>query len=77
MKRMLIAGSITALTLIGTAGTATAAADLSGSDCFGGVHKAVNDGLVPGVDNVGQLVQSLEGRGQGKKDLAGGLCAAG
>ena len=75
MKRMLVAGSITALALIGTAGSASAAPDPAGPSCFGGIHKAVNDGLVPGVDNVGQLVQSLDGRGQGKKALAGGLCA--
>ena len=66
MKRMLVAGSIAALALIGTGAPATAAP--SDSACFGQIHKAVNAGAV-GVDNVGQLVQSLEGRGQGKKDL--------
>ena len=40
MKRMLVAGAIAALALIGTAGAASAApADAA---CFGGIHKAVN-----------------------------------
>ena len=65
MKRMLAATSIAALALIGSAGAAQAAPD---ANCFGQTHKTVNSGAV-GVDNVGQLVQSLEGRGQGKKDL--------
>ena len=78
MKRMLVAGSIAALALLGTAGTASAAPDLSGSACFGGIHKGVNaDTLGLGLDNVGQLVQSLETRGQGKKDLARSLCPVG
>lgn len=68
MKRMLVATSIAALALLGSAGAASAAADLEGPDCFGGVHKAVNSGAV-GVANVGQLVQSLPDRGQGKKEL--------
>ena len=68
MKRMLVAGSITALTLIGTAGAASAAPDAEGPACFGRTHKAVNSGAA-GVDNVGQLVQTLPDRGQGKQDL--------
>ena len=67
MKRMLTAGAVIALSLIGTAGAASAAP--SDASCFGQTHKAVNGGAVDGVDNVGQLVQSLDGRGQGKKDL--------
>jgi hypothetical protein len=66
MKRILAAGSIAALAVLGFAGTANAAP--SDSACFGQTHKAVNSGDV-GVDNVGQLVQSLDGRGQGKKEL--------
>ena len=73
MKRMLAAGAITALALIGTAGTASAAADLEGPDCFGGVHKAVNAGFIPGVDNVGQLVKAAGG-GQAKNAAATGIC---
>ena len=73
MKRMLVAGSLTALALIGTGGAASAAADLEGPDCFGGVHKAVNAGLIPGVDNVGQLVKA-SGGGQAKNAAANGIC---
>ena len=70
MKRMLAAGAIAALTLIGTAGSATAApADAA---CFGQVHKTVNAGGVPGFDNVGELVTALGG--QGKNATANSLC---
>jgi hypothetical protein len=71
MKRMLVAGSITALALLGSAGAAAAAP--SDAACFGQVHKTVNAGDVPGFDNVGQLVQALGG-GQAKNTLAGSLC---
>jgi hypothetical protein len=73
MKRMLVATSIAALALLGSAGTASAAADLEGPDCFGGVHKAVNAGLIPGVANVGQLVKAAGG-GQAKNAAATGIC---
>ena len=66
MKRTLIATSIAALALLGSGGAAQAAP--SDAACFGQTHKAVNSGAA-GVDNVGQLVQSLEDRGQGKKAL--------
>lgn len=71
MKRMLVAGTITTLTLIGTA--STAAAVPADAACFGQVHKTVNSGGVPGFDNVGQLVQALGG-GQAKNALASSLC---
>lgn len=71
MKRMLVAGSITALALLGSAGAAAAAP--SDAACFGQVHKTVNAGGVAGFDNVGQLVQELGG-GQVKNALAGSLC---
>jgi hypothetical protein len=71
MKRMLVAGSIAALTLLGSAGAAQAAP--SDAACFGQVHKTVNSGGVPGFDNVGQLVQALGG-GQAKNTLASSLC---
>ena len=74
MKRILATTSVAALAVIGFAGSASAApADAA---CFGQVHKAVNAGAVDGVDNVGQLVQSLraddtyKNGGQGKKALA-------
>ena len=73
MKRILATTSVAALAVIGFAGSASAApADAA---CFGQVHKAVNAGAA-GVDNVGQLVQSLraddtyKNGGQGKKALA-------
>ena len=71
MKRILVAGSIAALALVGTAGTAQAAP--SEAACFGQVHKTVNSGGVPGFDNVGQLVQALGG-GQAKNATASSLC---
>jgi hypothetical protein len=71
MKRMLIAGSVAALSVVGFAGTASAAAPAA---CFGQVHKTVNAGGVPGFDNVGQLVQGVGG-GQAKNALAKSLCS--
>lgn len=70
MKRILIAGSIAALALVGATGTANAAP--SGAACFGQVHKTVNAGGVEGFDNVGQLVQAVGG--QGKNTIAKSLC---
>ena len=70
MKRILAAGAIAALALVGSAGAANAApADAA---CFGQVHKTVNSGGVPGFDNVGELVQALGG--QGKNTTANSLC---
>jgi len=71
MLRMLAAGSIAALALIGFAGNATAAPAEAG--CFGQVHKTVNSGGVAGFDNVGELVQALGG-GQAKNSVANSLC---
>ncbi|MDN4486579.1 hypothetical protein QQX10_00190 [Demequina sp. SYSU T00039] len=74
MKRIIATGFITALALVGFAGTANAApADAA---CFGQIHKAVNAGAV-GLDNVGQLVQASDGKGQGKNALARELAAGG
>ncbi len=70
MKRILAAGSIAAIAMVGFSGTASAApADAA---CFGQVHKTVNSGGVPGFDNVGELVQALGG--QGKNTTANSLC---
>ena len=70
MKRMLAAGAIAALTLIGTAGTASAApADAA---CFGQVHKTINTEGALGFTNVGDVVQALGG--QGKNETARGIC---
>ena len=70
MKRILAAGSIAAIAMVGFSSTASAApADAA---CFGQVHKTVNSGGVPGFDNVGELVQALGG--QGKNTTANSLC---
>lgn len=72
MKRILATGSIAALAMVGFAGTASAApADKA---CFGQVHKLVNSGGLEGLDNVGQLVQSFDNRGQGKNATAKTFC---
>ena len=41
--------------------------------CFGQVHKAVNAGALPDIDNVGQLVKALGG-GQVKNATAQSFC---
>ena len=71
MKRILAAGSIAALAMVGFASTASAAP--AEAACFGQVHKTVNSGGVPGFDNVGELVQALGG-GQAKNATATSLC---
>jgi hypothetical protein len=71
MKRILAAGSIAALAMLGFAGSANAAS--ADAACFGQVHKLVNDGFVDGVDNVGQLVQAVGG-GQTKNATAKTFC---
>ena len=71
MKRMLAAGFVTAVAVVGSAGAAAAAPAEAGAGaaCFGQVHKAVNSGFVDGIDNVGQLVKAVEG-GQNKNATA-------
>lgn len=73
MKRMLAAGFIASIALVGSAGAASAApADAS---CFGQVHKRVNTGdlgVALGLDNVGQLVKAQGG--QGKNAIAMSVC---
>lgn len=80
MKRIIATGFVTALAVVGIAGSASAAPDNAGpaeAACFGQIHKAVNAGAV-GLDNVGQLVQSFEDtKGQGKNALARELAAGG
>ena len=71
MKRTLVAGSIAALALVGSAGAATAAP--SDAACFGQIHKAVNSGALAGINNVGDLVRAVGG-GQAKNAAATGLC---
>ena len=76
MKRIIATGSVAALALVGFAGTASAF-EPGTPQCFGQVHKAVNDGALAelGIENVGQLVQASEGKGQGKNMAAKALCA--
>jgi hypothetical protein len=71
MKRMLAAASIAALASVAFAGTASAAP--AEAACFGQVHKLVNSGGLPGIDNVGQLVGALGG-GQAKNATAKTFC---
>ena len=59
MKRILAAGAIAALALLGSAASASAAP--AEAACFGQVHKTVNAGGVAGFDNVGELVQAVGG----------------
>ena len=48
MKRILAAGSIAALAMVGFAGTGTAHAAPAEASCFGQVHKTVNSGGLAG-----------------------------
>ncbi len=70
MKRIIATGFITAIAMVGLAGTANAApADAA---CFGQIHKLVNSGGLDGFNNVGDLVKAAGG--QGKNAAAAGLC---
>jgi hypothetical protein len=70
MKRILVAGSIATIAVLGLGAPAGAAP--AEAACFGQVHKTVNSGGLPGLDNVGVLVQAVGG--QGKNAAAKGLC---
>jgi hypothetical protein len=70
MKRILVAGSIATIAVLGLGAPAGAAP--AEAACFGQVHKTVNSGGLPGFDNVGELVQAFGG--QGKNAAAKGLC---
>lgn len=78
MKRIIATGFITALAVVGVAGTANAAPGNAGpadAACFGQVHKAVNSGFLAASDihNVGDLVKAVGG--QGKNSAARGPCS--
>ena len=73
MKRIIATGAFAALATVSFAGTASAF-EPGTPQCFGQVHKAVNAGALDGIDNVGQLVQASDGRGQGKNATAKSLC---
>lgn len=71
MKRFLVAGAVAAFAMVGFSSTAQAAP--AQAACFGQVHKLVNSGGLPGIDNVGQLVGALGG-GQNKNATAKTFC---
>jgi len=73
MKRMIVTGAFAALATVSFAGTASAF-EPGTPQCFGQVHKAVNAGALDGIDNVGQLVQASDGKGQGKNAAARSFC---
>lgn len=79
MKRMLAAGFVTAIAVVGSAGAASAAPAGPGAEsasCFGQVHKRVNTGdlgVALNLDNVGQLVKAQGG--QGKNAIAMSVCS--
>ena len=72
MKRMLVAGAISALALIGVPAAASAAPASPDAACFGGIHKAINVDGALGLSNVGELVK--QAGGQGKNAAARALC---
>ena len=71
MKRILAAGAIAGLAMVGFAGNASA--EPASAACFGQVHKLVNSGGLDGISNVGELVQAVGG-GQAKNTAAKGFC---
>jgi hypothetical protein len=74
MKKIIVTAAVSAIAAVSLAGTASAAPATAA--CFGQVHKDVNAGVY-GVENVGQLVQLFENKGQGKNALATSICNAG
>jgi hypothetical protein len=75
VKKIIITAAVSAAAVVGFAGTASAF-EPGTPQCFGQVHKAVNQGaVVEGVSNVGQLLKALDATGQGKKALVkGSVC---
>jgi hypothetical protein len=75
IKRIIISVAVAAVATLTFSGTA-GAFEPGTPQCFGQVHKAVNAGALSdsGIDNVGQLVQASEGKGQGKNMAAKGFC---
>ena len=71
MKRILAIGAITALSVFGFAGAASAApADAA---CFGQVHKTINTDGYGGFMGVGEVVKAVGG--QTKNATATDICA--
>ena len=76
MKKLIgiVAASSLAIAAIGAPAMAKSDNAVQDGRCFGSVHQLVNSGGLDGIDNVGQLVQSLENKGQGKKEVAQTFC---
>mgnify|MGYP001826880630 CR=1 FL=1 len=78
MKRIIVTGAVAAIAAVSFAGTTNAAP--AEKACFGQVHKSINKDGALGLENVGQLVQSIDEEtearllGQGKNAAAKGLC---
>ena len=68
MKKIIVAGAVSALAAVSFAGTTNAAP--APAACFGQVHKTINSG----EGNVGDLVKLVGG--QGKNAAAKEICAA-
>jgi hypothetical protein len=72
MKKIIVAGAVSAIAAISFAGTTSAAPAPDGPACFGQIHKAVNAGALADPEtgkpaNVGQFVMGLDAKGQDKK----------
>jgi hypothetical protein len=80
MKKIIVSGAVAAIAAVSFAGNASAALPEPGPGCFGKVHKAVNTHedvqALLDVENVGDLVQKSEGKGQGKNMTARSVCAS-
>ena len=70
MKRILVIGSIAAISIFGFAGPANAAPN--DAACFGQVHKTINTEGALGFTGVGDVVQAVGG--QAKNATATGIC---
>jgi hypothetical protein len=71
MKKIIVAGAVSAIAAVSFAGSASAF-EPGTPQCFGQVHKAINKDGALGLENVGQLVKEIGG--QGKNAAAKGLC---
>ncbi|WP_353826920.1 hypothetical protein [Agromyces sp. SYSU T0242] len=71
MKRILATGFIIGLATVGFAGTAQAMPNEAA--CFGQIHKTINTEGALGFTNVGDVVKAVGG--QGKNEIARGICA--
>jgi hypothetical protein len=75
MKRIIVAGAVSALAAVSLAGPANAAPanPVPGTpQCFGQIHKLINTEGFEGFETVGELVKVAGG--QGKNQTAKNLC---